>query len=406
MKRVPKKFDLISPDFKRNPIPTCAAMRAVGPVVPVRFPIIGQVSFVTTHASVEKLLKSPENFSVDFMRSGRSALATIVRWMPGPLRQLSENMLQKDDPEHRRLRKLVDGTFRRNEIDALRPRIEVIAEQLLDKLEASDDGDLLRHVARDLPLAVICELLGLPQSDRPKFTRWMASLSQANSAMGFARLFPAINRISRYLREKFEERRADPQDDLISALIHAEDDGDHLNDDELLAMCFILFVAGHETTTHLISGGVLALLQHPGQLEQLRGDPGRALSATDELLRFVSPVQMTKPRMPVADMEFEGVPVRKGQILMALLASANMDPDAFQNPETLDITREKNHHVALGAGPHFCLGAWLARTEMEIFLQRLLDRAPGLELRVSEAELRWVKGTGMRALKTLPVKLR
>jgi len=400
------KFDLISPDFKRDPVPTCAAMRAVGPVVPVRMPLVGQISFITTHASVEKLLKSPEHFSVDFMRSGRSVLATIMRWLPGPLRHVSENMLQKDDPEHRRLRKLVDNAFRRDRVDALRPRIEAIADQLLDKLEASEDGDLLRHVSRDLPLAVICEMLGLPQSDRPKFTRWMAALSDINSAMGLVRFIPVINRINRYLRKKIGERRAEPRDDLISALIHAGDAGDRLSDNELLAMCFLLFLAGHETTTHLISGGVLALIRHPDQLEQLRGDPGCAGIATDELLRFVSPVLMTKPRIPVEDMEFEGTPVRKGQMLVALLVSANMDPGVFDNPETLNIARDRNRHVAFGAGPHFCLGAWLARTEMELFLQRLLDRASSLRLSIPETELRWIRGTGMRALKALPVTLR
>ncbi len=401
----PHTFDLTSSTFKRDPSPTCAAMRAAGSIVPVRMPIVGDIHFVTTHASVERLLKAHDMFSVDITKNGRSSISTFLRWTPGPLKLLSENMLQMDGIEHRRLRKLVDHAFRRTEIDALRPGIERIADELIDTLAASHDGDLVRHVARDLPLAVICDMLGLPQDDRPKFTRWMAALSDVSSITGMVRLIPAINKINRYLRRHFDRRRAEPGDDLISTLIQTEADGDRLSGNELLAMCFLLFVAGHETTTHLISGGTLALLQNPGQLERLRDDPSLAVSATDELLRFVSPVMMTKPRMPLEDTTFEGVSLRQGQMIMALLTSANLDPEAFGSPETLDIARAPNRHVAFGAGPHFCLGAWLARAEMEIFLQCIVARARDLQLAVPEEDLVWRKGTGMRALKALPLRL-
>ncbi|MCP4327876.1 MAG: cytochrome P450 [Alphaproteobacteria bacterium] len=399
------RFDIAGQAFKRDPFPTLAAMRAVGPVVTTRAPIIGRITFVTTHAAVEKLLKDPDRFSVDVRRAGNTRMAIIVRWLPGGIRLLANNMLLKDDPEHRRLRKLVDGTFRRAEIEAWVPRIEDIADRLLDDLAASQDRDLVKHVARDLPLAVICEMLGLPQEDRPKFARWMASMSEAASLWGIVRLVPAIGRINRYMRMKFEERRAERRDDLISGLVHAEDEGDRLSEDELLAMCFLLFAAGHETTTHLISGGVLALLQNPNQLERLRAEPDLTPSAVEELLRFVSPVQMTKPRFPIEDTEFEGVALRKGQPLMALLAAANADPDVFENPEALDIGRPKNRHLAFGGGPHFCLGAWLARAEMDVLLRKLLGRTRVLELAVPEDELRWTERTGMRALKSLPLRI-
>ncbi|MGI9523167.1 MAG: cytochrome P450 family protein [Hyphomicrobiaceae bacterium] len=401
-----KTFDVFSREFKREPGPTCAAMLAAGSVVRVRLPIFGATAFVTQHESVERLLKASTDFSTDFLRSGRSGLATFLRWMPGPLRLLSENMLQKDGVDHRRLRRLVDGAFRRNEIEALRPRIESIADELIGRLARSSDGDLVRHVARELPLAVICEMLGLPQEHRPQFTRWMASLSEVHSIGGVARLIPAINRINRYLRARIEIRRADPQDDLISALVHAEGDGDRLSNNELLAMCFLLFVAGHETTTHLISVGTLTLLQNPGELERLRAEPDSASTAADELLRHVSPVQMTKPRMPVGEMQFEGVTLRKGENVIAFLSSANRDPAVFDVPDRLDVKRRENRHVAFGSGPHFCLGAWLGRAEMELFLKRLIDRAPNLQLSVPEDSLQWRRGTGLRAVNALPVRLR
>ncbi|MCL4145758.1 UNVERIFIED_CONTAM: hypothetical protein GTU68_015929 [Idotea baltica] len=313
-------------------------------------------------------------------------------------------MLQKDGAEHRRLRKLVDGAFRRKEIEAWRPRIAVIADRLLDEWDASDDRDLVAHVARDLPLAVICELLGLPDADRPKFSRWMRSFSEMSSIWGFIRLLPAIGKINRYLTATFQERRAaEPSDDLISTLVHAEDEGYRMTDDELLAMLFLLFVAGHETTTHLISGGVLALIQHPDQLRRLRDDPALMAPAVDELLRYVSPVEGTKPRFALHDTEFEGVSFKKGQFLMASLSAANTDPAAFEDPEMLDLGRQKNSHVAFGGGVHFCLGAWLAKAEMEVLLERLLARAPSLALAVPESELRWVERIGMRALKSLPL---
>jgi cytochrome P450 len=399
------RFDLAGQAYKADPFPTLAALRAAGPLVANRFPLIGRVSLVTTHAGCETLLKSPDRFSVDVSGAGASRIATILRFLPANLKLLRDSMLQKDDPEHRRLRKLVDATFRHGEIDAWRPRIEAIADRLLDDLAASHDRDLVTRVARNLPLAVICEMLGLPREDRPKFTGWMASMSEINSVWGLIRMLPVLATMIGYMRARFAERRAEPRRDLISALVHAEDGGDRFTEDELLSMCFLLFVAGHETTTHLISGGVLALLQNPGELERLRAEPRLAASAVEELLRYVSPVQFTKPRFATADGELEGVPVVRGQTIMALLASANADPGVFDKPESMDIGRQRNRHLAFGGGPHFCLGAWLARTEMEVLLQRLLDRAPGLGLAIPESGLRWTRRVGIRALRSLPLRL-
>ncbi len=400
------RFDLGSQSFKRDPFPTLREMRAVGPLVTCRMPIVGKLTYaVHLQRTAEALLKDNERFSVELDRAGRSRFGLVLKLMPRRLKLLANNMLQKDDPDHRRLRKLVDSVFRRAEIEALAPEIERITEGLLDDLAGSDDGDLVRHVARDLPLAVISALLGLPQSDRPKFHAWMTSVSDISSVMGVFTLMPSINKITAYMEAAMEARRAEPRDDLISRLVHAEVEGDQLSDDEIVAMCFLLFAAGHETTTHLISGGVLALLQNPDQLARLRADEGLLPLAVDELLRYVSPVQMTKPRFVVADTEFEGQRLRRGQVMMALLAAANADPAVFDDPEKLDVGRAKNRHLGLGGGPHFCLGAWLARKEMEVLLECLLRRAPDMALAIAEDQLRWSKRGGMRALKALPLSL-
>ncbi len=398
-------FDLTGQDFKRDPLPTFARMRETGPVVVSRIPILGQISFVTTYDGVTELLKSPDRFVVDARNAGKKRVMGVQWWMPRRIRLLADNMLTNDDPTHRRLRKLVDKAFHRRSVEAYRGRIAELADRLVDELEASPDRDLVGRFARALPLTVICEVLGLPMKDRPKLVRWMATLSEVNSPIGLFRMLPAMGRLTRYLTAQFEERRREPRDDLITALVEAEEEGEQLSEDELLSLCFLLFVAGHETTTHLISGSVLALLQNPDQLELLKGDWSLSPSAVEELLRFVTPVQMTKPRFAIEDTELAGQEIARGVPMTALLASANADPDAFDAPEKLDIQREKNRHMSFGGGPHFCLGWQLAKAEAEIALERLFFRYPALSLGVDESQLTWTKRVGLRALTALPVRL-
>lgn len=397
------KFDLTGQAFKRDPFPTFRDMRDIGPLVTSRLPIAGKITFATTYEAATKLLKQADGFSVELSRVGNSRFGLLLMLMPGVIKLLSKNMLQQDDPEHRRLRQLVDGAFRRQEIAGLETAIERIALELMQKLKASDDGDLVQHVARDLPLAVISELLGLPPQDRDKFHNWMAVMTDVSSAFSLFKIMPSLNKIIAYMRGVIEQRRLEPRDDLISALVLAEEEGDQLSDDEIVSMVFLLFAAGHETTTHLISGGTLALLQNKEQMERLFAAPSLLPSAVDELLRFVSPVQMTKPRFVVEDCEFMGRSFKRGQMLMALLASANSDEAAFDAPDQLELSRQPNRHLAFGAGPHFCLGAWLARKEMEIYLGVLMREMPDVKLAIGEDEVRWTKRGGMRALRSLPL---
>lgn len=399
-----QNFDIMGQAFKRNPFPVLSAMRESGPVVRTKIPILGRPWFAVTHAACIDLLKSPEFFVVDARNAGKRSFLGIP-WMPKTFRLLAKNMLSSDDPDHRRLRGIVDRVFHRTSIDKLRPQIETIADRLLDDFERSDDRDLVTHFARPLPLRVICEMLGLPEPDIPQFMRWMDSMTNLDSVLDLFRIVPSVRKMNAYLRATFEERRRRPGDDLVSELVHIEQEGDCLSQDELLAMCFLLFAAGHETTTHLISGSVLALLQHPRERVRLQQDRALAPAAVDEMLRFVSPVQMTKPRFATRDMTFHGVALHRGEMIFAMLAAANSDPAVFDAPETLDIARKPNRHLAFGSGPHICLGMQLARLEAQVALEKLFARYPGLGLAVRDEDISYARRGGLRALSALPLEL-
>ena len=249
-------------------------------------------------------------------------------------------------------------------------------------------------------------MLGLPPEDRPKFSRWASHFSSTSSVAGlFWGLLTGVRRLLRYCREEFRRQTRHPRGGLMAALVEAEEAGHRLSEDELVAMVFLLLAAGHETTLHQIAMGVLTLLDHPRQLAELKADWGLADSAAQELLRYVTFAQVTKPRYAREDTEFYGQPMRRGQMIFACLATANSDPGVFDHPERFDIHRQPNRHVAFGAGIHVCLGAKLARVETAIALQRLFTRFPNLQLAVPRSRLRFSARFGSRALVALPVKL-
>jgi len=404
------RFDLTSQAFKQNPFPTLAKMREAGPVVRVRFPLLGKVWMATTYDAVNELLRDHHRFVQNPAAAGNRWMGTIVRWLPRTLKPLATNMLLRDPPDHRRLRSLVDQAFQRQSVEALRPRLEALADEALDRLAeegARSPGgvDLLTHFARPFPLSVICELLGLPPEHRPDFTRWASRFSTSSSMLGILwGLLTGVSKMMQYVREEFRRQTREPRDGLMAALIEAEEAGDRLSEDELVAMVFLLLAAGHETTLHQIAGSVLTLLDHPQQFGELTSDWNLADSAAQELLRYLSFAQVTKPRYALADTEFRGQTIRRGQMLFACLAAANSDESVFENPERLDIRRHPNRHVAFGAGIHACLGAKLARVETAIALERLFTRFPGLRLAVPRSEIRFSARFGTRALVALPVK--
>jgi cytochrome P450 len=294
-------------------------------------------------------------------------------------------------------------------VEALRPRLEALADEALDGLarqrsRSPDPADLLTHFARPFPLAVICELLGLPTEDRPRFTRWAARFSTASTALDILWGLTGLGKLMRYLRAEFRRQIRNPRGGLLSALIEVEEAGDRLTEDELVAMVFLLLAAGHETTLHQIAGSVLTLLDHPQQLAALTGNWSLLASAVPELLRFLSFAQVAKPRYARADTEFCGQVIRRGQAVFGCLAAANSDPAVFEHPERLDLHRSPNRHLAFGAGIHVCLGAKLAREETAIALQRLFTRFPHLRLAIPRSHIRFSARFGTRGILALPVR--
>jgi cytochrome P450 len=396
--------DFTSQDYFRNPAAGIARLRASGPVIQVKFPIVGKVWITTTHELTSRVLKDSETFT---LRKDSGAIAGLRWWMPGVIRAIADNMLTMDEPDHTRLRGIVDEAFRRRAILDMEPRIFAIGEELAGELfAAGTPADLVERYARRLPLAVICELLGLPQADRPKFIAWTSSFTRLTGAIGFLGLIRGIGAMKRYLEARLEAVRQQGGEGLIAELVRVEKEGGRISAREMVAMVFLLLGAGSETTTHLISGSVYELARNPKLRDWLEQDWSRANLAIEEFLRFVSPVQFTKPRFVRRDVELGGVRVSKGEKIMAMLAAANMDPGANAHPEMLDLARAPNHHLSFGTGIHFCLGHQLARIEGKCALQALFRRWPTLGLGVAESQIRWRERPGLRAIASLPVLAR
>lgn len=324
--------------------------------------------------------------------------------MPGIVRTIANNMLSMDEPDHTRLRSIVDEAFRRRAIVAMEPRIRTIADDLADELfSAGNPADLVQRYARILPLAVISELLGLPPADRPKFIAWANAMSSLTNVISFFRLLFAFRKMRAYLEQQLQTARVQGGEGLIAELIQVEREGGQITPDEMVAMVFLLLAAGSETTTHLISGSVYELLRNPGLRDWLEQDWSRVGLAVEEFLRFVSPVQFSKPRYVRRDVEVEGVRLKKGDRVMVMLAAANMDPAVHDHPDSLDIERKPNRHISFGTGIHFCLGHQLARIEAACALEALFVRWPKLGLAVDPSQIRWRRRPGLRAIAKLPV---
>ncbi|HWE72545.1 MAG TPA: cytochrome P450 [Stellaceae bacterium] len=394
-------MDFSSQDYFRNPAASVEKLRAMGPVVEVRVPIVGTVWTTTTQEMAERVLKDSETFT---LRRDDGDVAGLRWWMPGIVRALAENMLSMDEPAHRRLRDIVDEAFRRRAVLDMESRIRAIADTLAGELfVVGDPADLIDRYARVLPLSVICELLGLPLADRPKFMAWASSLTRFNSAIGILGVIPSILAMRRYIRKQLDAARRHGGDGLIAELVRVEKEGGRISGNEMASMIFLLLFAGHETTAHLISGSVYELLRNRDLRDWLEADWSRAEMAVEELLRFVTPVQFTKPRFVRKDVELGGVRLKKGEKIMPMLTAANLDPQANGHPEKLDLARKPNRHIAFGAGIHFCLGHQLARIEARCALRALLQCWPKLELAVEDAQIGWRARFGLRAIARLPV---
>ena len=400
------EFDIVSPSFHANPAETLERIWATGcHVVRLKLPILGRMLICVTHEVCGAMLKDSQTFVRDPANAGSRKQERILRFLPRSIRLLALNMLGKDDPEHRHLRGLVDQAFQRRGIQAMRPMITAVADQLLDRLENRREVDLMEDFCRDLPLSVICSMLGLPDKDHESFKSWLGGLKDTANIGAMIRAIPGVLRVVRYLREVSRPDGGAKSDGLIFALQDAFIDGRRLSEDELVSMLFLLFGAGQETTTHLISGGLLQLLRHDDQRRHLQADPTTMPLCVEECLRHVSPVQLTKPRWAARDVVFAGHEFRRGDCVAGFLTAANRDAAVFENPHQFDLTRHPNPHLSFGTGVHFCLGFQLARAEAAIAFERVLARFPDVRLAVEPDSITWRKRVGIRTLTQLPVQL-
>jgi cytochrome P450 len=398
--------DISSAEFKANPFPFYARLRAEEPVFRVTLPD-GQTAWLITRYDDVALALRDERFAKDKFRVLSEEQLAQLRWVPKMFRPLERNMLDVDPPDHTRLRAMVQQAFAPRLVEEMRPRMEMLANELLDSALARKKFDLVRDYALPIPTTIISEMLGVPVGDRHKFTGWSKKILEVSSTRqslwNLMTTIPVVLRFMRYIRRLIQLRRKDLRDDLISALVQAHWAEQKLSDDELMSMVFLLIVAGHETTVNLIASGTLALLEHPDQLERLRANPQLIKPAVEEMLRFTSPVETGTDRFTTQDVVLSGVTIPKGAQVMAVIASANRDERQFPNADTLDITREPNRHLAFGLGIHFCLGAALARLEGQIAINTLLARAKDLRLAVEPPAIRWRRGLVLRGMEALPV---
>jgi cytochrome P450 len=393
--------DITCPAFKADPYPFYKRLRDEAPVFPMVLPGRLKVWLVTRYDDVVTVLRD-ERFPKDHNNvPGQAAQPPRV---PAVFKPLIQHMLNADPPDHTRLRSLVQRAFTPGLVEGMRARVQAIADRLLDGIAGRERIDLLRDYALPIPTTVIAEMLGVPVEDRHRFHHWSRSiLLSSTSKWGLWKSMPSVWMFVRYIRRLIATRRAAPRDDLVSALVRAEEAGDRLTGDELVAMIFLLLVAGHETTLNLIGNGVQALLEHSAEIDRLRADPRLIPSAVEEVLRFASPVETATRRFAREDATLSGITIPQGAITLAVIASANRDGRQYSDPDRLDVRREPNRHVAFGLGPHYCLGAPLARLEGQIALATLLRRSSGLRLAVPPTSLRWRGGLVVRGLEALPV---
>lgn len=406
----PLSIDVHSQAYKRDPFPTLAAMIEQGPLIRVNYPLFGEFLMVTTYEAASELLRDREQFVRDPRTAGLKTGANLPWWIPKFATIISEPMINRDEPDHRRLRSLVEQAFARRSVEQLRPHFEQLANRHLDEMEkefkrTGQPVDLVAGLARPFPLAVICELLGLPEEDRSRFTRQAESFGRSSSLVSIGKMLFAMWKITGYIRRQIADVRRNPRPGLITELVAAEHEGERLTENEMIGMVILLLFAGHVTTVHLIGGGVHVLFQHPEQLTALAADWTLKTRAVNEMLRYLSPVQMTKPMMPIRPLTWRGVEMKPPERVVAFLASANADPARFDRPEVFDIHRDPNPHMAFGAGIHVCLGWKLAVAEGEIALQQLLTRFPKLEVAVSPESAKWSRQNGTRGMEELPVRL-
>lgn len=398
-------YDLFSAEFKANPFPTFAAMRENDPVYPHTAPNGSTIWYITRYDDVAAVLRDDQHFVKDPRNAGLRQSLTRQR-NPTLYQSINNNMLFADAPDHTRLRALVNQAFTPRRTAQMAGRIQAAAELLLDQAHRAGEVDLIAGYALPLPVVVITEMLGIPAADRDAVADWSQAIISAGSrGLSYRARKEKVRAFVAYLRHLCAERQANPQDDLITALVQAEEAGERLTEAELFSMIALLLVTGYETTVNLISNSILVLLQHPEQRAQVMAQPELWPGAVEELLRYDGPVETSTSRWAGEDVVFGGRHIHKGDLVRIVLASANRDQAHFRHPDTFDITRTDNRHLAFGLGIHYCLGAPLARLEGRIALETLFGRYPHLRPMIPMDELSWRAGVLFRGLREFPVKL-
>ncbi len=382
----PLAFNPFDPAFRVDPYPTYRQLhedppRGAGPF---------GLQMLVKYADCASMLRHPAAGNDPRKTPNFAEMSRQAGFDPDEEMARSRPFLSLDPPDHTRLRGIVNKAFTPRVVENLRPRVKQIVDDLLDAAEKKGSMDIIEDVAYPLPVNVICEMMGVPPEDNVTFRAWSAEVARSLDPED---VIPPDVRENRqrvfeqfrdYFSQLIEQKRANPGDDLLTALIQAEEAGDRLTHDELLATCILLLIAGHETTVNLVGNGMLALLRHPDQWALLRSNPTLIKTAIEELLRFDPPVQFTS-RIALEDMTLDGgTHLEKYQQAVILLAAANRDPAQFRDPDRLDITREDNRHLAFGLGIHFCLGAPLARIEGQIAIGEMVRRFPNMRLTVEQ----------------------
>jgi cytochrome P450 len=398
--------DVLDPEFVACPHPTYARLRAQAPVCLGKIPDGRPAWFVTRYDDVRLVLGDDRRFSTQWL-AGRSAQTAQLSPQAQAVLGLFSDPLGHDGPEHQRLRAPVGRAFTPRLVESVRPFIEQRAEELLDAVEqrALDGGEraieLIADYAFPLPIDTIMQLLGVPAGHRRDMREWSDAMASFDGSVANAEaLWPQVDWFTRYAKSLIEEKRSKPEHDLLSGLATSRD----LSDDEACKLVFLLMLTGHETTVNLIGNGTLALLRNPGELDRLRSDPSRIKAAVEELLRYETSVAHPRPRVAVEDVEIAGVAIKRGDLVVTALASANRDGDRFADADALDIGRMDNRHVSFGRGAHRCIGAPLGRIEGQIAIATLLRRMPDVALAVPAEELAWRPGgLILRGLAALPL---
>lgn len=397
------QYNPFIPEVHANPYPMYHRLRSEDPV---HWSELMDAWILTRYKDAVAVLTDGDRFSAD-RRQARNRFAQEAQRLEeefGPFGR-TQTMLTSDPPLHTRLRRLVSKAFTPRMVEGLRPRIQEIVDELLDAVEGSRRMDVIRDLAYPLPVIVIAEMLGVAPADRDRFKRWSDEIvltlnGPFTPPEDLERARRSSIELAEYFRGVIAERRKEPREDLLSGLIAAEEQGQILSEDEMLASAMLLLVAGNETTTNLIGNGMLALTRNPAQMRKLQDDPSLIQTAVEELLRYDGPVQGTG-RVAKEELEIEGRKVTEGQVVFCVLGAVNRDPAQFENPDVLDITRQRNDHVAFGDGIHFCLGAPLARAEGQIAIATLLQRFPNPTLETQDPP--WGGSFILRGLKSLPI---